>query len=48
MSRADPLRIADYLRHILEAIENIQAYAAGLDLAGFIADRKLKMRSFAT
>ena len=40
MSRADPLRIADYLRHILEAIDNIQAYTAGSDLAGFIADRK--------
>jgi hypothetical protein len=24
MSRTDPLRIADYLRHILEAIDNIQ------------------------
>ena len=22
MSRADPLRVADYLRHILEAIDN--------------------------
>jgi uncharacterized protein with HEPN domain len=40
MSRTDPLRIADYLRHILEAIDNIQAYTAGSDLAGFIADRK--------
>jgi len=24
MSRADPLRVADYLQHILEAIDNIQ------------------------
>jgi len=30
MSRVDPLRIADYLRHILEAIDNIQAYTAAL------------------
>ena len=40
MSRADPLRIADYLRHIVEAIDNIQAYTADSDLAGFMADRK--------
>ena len=40
MSRADPLRIADYLRHILEAMDNIQVYTAGSDLAGFMADRK--------
>jgi uncharacterized protein with HEPN domain len=40
MSRADPLRIADYLRHILEAIDNIQAYTTGTDFAGFLADRK--------
>ena len=25
MSRADPLRIADYLQHIVEAINNIRA-----------------------
>jgi hypothetical protein len=29
MSRADPLRIADYLRHIRQAIDNIQVYTAG-------------------
>lgn len=40
MSRADPLRIADYLRHILEAIDNIQVYTAGMDLSGFMTDRK--------
>ena len=39
MSRADPLRIADYLRHIVEAIGNIQAYTAGAGLAEFMADR---------
>lgn len=36
MSRADPLRIADYLRHTLEAIDNIQDYTAGTDLAVFM------------
>jgi uncharacterized protein with HEPN domain len=40
MSRADPLRIADYLRHILQAIDNIQDYTANADLPGFMADRK--------
>jgi uncharacterized protein with HEPN domain len=40
MSRADPLRVADFLRHIAEAINNIQAYTAGADFAGFMADRK--------
>lgn len=40
MSRADSLRVADYLRHILEAIDNIQTYTAGMDLAAFMVDRK--------
>ena len=40
MSRAHPLRVADYLQHILEAIGNIQDYTAGMDLAAFLADRK--------
>jgi hypothetical protein len=40
MSRADPLRIADYLQPILEAIGNIQDYTAGMDLGAFMADRK--------
>jgi uncharacterized protein with HEPN domain len=42
MSRADPLRIADYLRHIIEAINNIQDYTAGMDLAAYMADRKTR------
>lgn len=42
MSRADPLRIADYLQHILEAINNIQEYTAGMDLDAFMADRKTR------
>ena len=40
MSRAHPLRVADYLQHILEAIGNIQDYTVGMDLAAFLADRK--------
>lgn len=40
MSRAHPLRVADYLQHILEAIGNIQEYTRGMNLAGFMADRK--------
>ncbi|MEO7399863.1 MAG: DUF86 domain-containing protein [Polaromonas sp.] len=40
MSRAAPLRIADYLRHILEAIDNIQVYTTGMDLLAFLADKK--------
>ncbi|MFC5519494.1 DUF86 domain-containing protein [Polaromonas jejuensis] len=42
MSRADPLRIADYLQHILEAIDNIQDYTVGMDLDAFMADRKTR------
>ena len=40
MSRAHPLRVADYLQHILQAIGNIQNYTAGMDLAAFIVDGK--------
>jgi uncharacterized protein with HEPN domain len=40
MSRAHPLRIADYLQHMLQAIDNILAYTAGMDLAAFMADSK--------
>lgn len=42
MSRADPLRLPDYLQHILEAIGNIQDYTAGMDQAAFMADRKTR------
>jgi len=42
MSRADPLRIADYLQHILEAIDNIQDYTDGMNLDAFMADRKTR------
>lgn len=30
MSRAHPLRVADYLRHILQAIGNVQEYTEGM------------------
>lgn len=42
MSRADALRVADYLQHILEAITNIQDYTKGMDLDAFMADRKTR------
>ncbi len=42
MSRADTLRVADYLQHVLEAIGNIQDYTAGMDLTAFMADRKTR------
>ena len=40
MSRADPLRIADYLQHVLEAVDNIEDYTARMDLHAFMAGRK--------
>ena len=40
MSRANALRVADYLQHILEAVGNIQEYTVGMSLAAFMADRK--------
>ncbi|WP_396433407.1 DUF86 domain-containing protein [Limnohabitans sp.] len=36
MSR-DPLRLPDYLDHILEAIDRIQRYSADLDKTGFMS-----------
>lgn len=40
MTRTKPLRTTDYLQHIVEAIDNILSYTAGLDAAGFKDDRK--------
>ncbi len=40
MSRVDPRRLADYLQHILEAIDNIRDYTAGATLETYLADRK--------
>ncbi len=42
MSRAQALRIADYLQHVLEAIANIQDYTTGMDLDAFMGDRKTR------
>ena len=40
MSRAAPSRLADYLGHIVEAIDNINEYTAGMDSAAYLADKK--------
>ena len=40
MSKADLLRIPDYLEHILEAIERIDSYLADTDEVAFLNDRK--------
>lgn len=40
MKRQHPLRTADYLQHVAQAIDNIQSYTAGMDAASFKADRK--------
>lgn len=40
MSRADALRIPDYLGHIAEAIERIHRYVENLDEVAFLNDEK--------
>lgn len=40
MSKADILRIPDYLGHITEAIERIHEYVAEMDEVTFLEDRK--------
>jgi len=40
MSRADDLRIRDYLGHILEAIERINRYVVNVDEVEFYGDEK--------
>ena len=40
MSKSDPLRLSDYLGHILQAIERIRSYVADLDEAAFLVDAK--------
>jgi uncharacterized protein with HEPN domain len=40
MSKADPLRIPDYLAHIIEAIERIDTYLADTDEVSFLNDQK--------
>lgn len=38
MSRADALRLPEYLRHILEAIERISRYVEDMDEVAFLND----------
>lgn len=40
MSRAHPLRVADYLGHIADAIGRIQDYTVSMTLESFMADQK--------
>lgn len=40
MSRADILRLPEYLRHILEAIERITQYTEDMDEVAFLSDIK--------
>ena len=40
MSKADALRIRDYLEHILTAIDRINRYVSSMDEAGFLHDEK--------
>lgn len=42
MTRGDPLRVTDYLGHIVEAIDNINEYTAGMDSAAYLADKKTR------
>jgi uncharacterized protein with HEPN domain len=40
MSKADALRLPEYLRHILEAIERIHHYVEDVDEIAFLKDHK--------
>ena len=40
MSKADALRVPDYLAHIVEAIDRIHRYVDGMAEADFLADEK--------
>ena len=40
MSRGDPLRVDDYLGHLIEAIDNILEYTADMDWVAFSLDKK--------
>lgn len=40
MSKRSPLRVPDYLRHMLQAIERIMQYVAMIGEAGFLEDEK--------
>ena len=40
MSRGDPQRLADYLGHILDAIDSIRDYTSQATRESYLADRK--------
>ncbi|MDN6887740.1 DUF86 domain-containing protein [Variovorax sp. CAN2819] len=40
MSRRDPQRVADYLGHILQAIDSIREYTSDATADSYLADRK--------
>ncbi|WPH12441.1 HepT-like ribonuclease domain-containing protein [Variovorax paradoxus] len=40
MSRGDPQRLADYLGHILQAIDSIRDYTSDATLDSYLIDRK--------
>jgi uncharacterized protein with HEPN domain len=40
MSRGDPQRVADYLSHILQAIDSIREYTSNATLENYLTDRK--------
>lgn len=40
MSKSDPQRLPDYLRHIVEAISRISRYVDGMSEAVFLADER--------
>lgn len=40
MSRGDPQRLADYLGHILQAIDSIRDYTSNATLDSYLTDRK--------
>lgn len=44
MSKADSLRLPEYLGHILQAIERIYDYIEDIDEIAFCRIRKLRMR----
>jgi len=48
MSRDDPSRVPEYLRHMLQAIERIERYTAVLDESAFLASDEKQMRSSET
>lgn len=40
MSKADILRLPEYLEHILQAIERIHRYVEDMDEVAFLSDEK--------